>query len=335
MDVVVVGAGVIGLSAGFELSRAGHEVTVVSADIPGSRGSGGLSRIFRLAHADGHLTDAAARSLALWEEWEGLTGHRLLDRVGLLLTGDVSEREAHLRPYGGLDEISGSAHPLAVDQKTWWLESTGAATRAEDTIRFLQTGVAVSLGEVSAVDRDGVTLVDGGRVEAERVVVCAGPETYRLMGLPTPERLRSVRFSFALREPLESPAPCWIQRDDSLSEPFYAVMDGPEHYSIGLSQSLSVDVPEAVSIRDAHVRILDIVSHVFPGLVPIAERVISCEYTVNPHGRHAALAHDGWDLRDHEGVWGVTGPSLFKFAPLLGRLVAERLGQRAAAAQSR
>ena len=236
MDVIVVGAGVVGLAAGFELSRAGHHVTMLSADVPGSCQSAGRSRIFRLAHADGPLTDAAARSLALWEEWESLAGTVLLDRAGLLLTGDMSEREPHLSPYGGLDKLSGTAHPLGVPHDRWSLERTGAAIRAEATIRFLQAGLELVLADVIALDAGGVTLSDGARVDAERVVVCAGPDTYRLMDLTVPECLRSVRFSFGLREPLESSAPCWIQRDARLCEPFYAVMDGAEHYSVGLSR---------------------------------------------------------------------------------------------------
>jgi glycine/D-amino acid oxidase-like deaminating enzyme len=325
MDVIVVGAGVVGLAAAFELSRAGHRVRVISADVPGSRQSAGLSRIFRLAHADGSLTDAAARSLGLWQEWESLAGGPLLDRTGLLLTGDMSEREPHLRRHGGLQELSGAAHPLAVGQERWWLERTGAAIRAEATVRFLQAGRDLMLAEVTAVDAAGVTLGDGARIEAERVLVCAGPDTYRLMGLPAPERLRSVRFSFALREPLEESAPCWIHRDDRLCEPFYAVMDGPEHYSIGLSEAAPVDVPQTAHVREAHRRVRDIVTRVLPGLVPVAERPIVCEYSVNPQGHQTALAHDGWDVQERDGVLGVTGPSLFKFAPFLGRLAGDRL----------
>ncbi len=327
MDVIVVGAGVVGLASGFELSRAGHRVTVLSADVPGSRQSAGLSRIFRLAHGDGELTDAAARSLVLWEEWESLAGGVLLDRVGLLLTGDVSEREPHLRRYGGLEELSGRPHPVAVSHDRWSCERTGAAIRAEATIRFLQADLDVTLAEVTAIDGGGVKLSDGMRMEAERIVVCAGPETYRLMGLTAPERLRSVRFSFALREALASRLPCWIQRDERLCEPFYAVMDGAEHYSVGLSEAASADVPEAVHVRDAHQRVLEIVTRVLPGLVPVAERVIACEYPSNPHGAHRALAHDGWDVQERGGVLGVTGPSLFKFAPFLGRLAADGLMQ--------
>jgi glycine/D-amino acid oxidase-like deaminating enzyme len=322
-DVLVVGAGVVGLAAAFELSSAGHRVRVLSADVPGGRQSAGLSRIFRLSHPEGMLTDAAARSREMWEVWERLAGAPLLDRVGLLLTGDMSDRDVHLQPYGGLRLVSGAGHPLAVAREAWWLESTGAAIHAEDTVRFLQAGLdlELELGEAVSVDRGGVTLAGGGRIDAERVVVCAGPDTYRLLGLPEPQRMRSVRFSFALREPLGSPAPCWINRDQTLCEPFYAVMDGPDHYSVGLSDAAPAEVPEAEHVRDAHRRILAIVVHALPGLEPIAERLIACEFSTRPDAVGGGLAHDGWDLREHNGVVGVTGPSLFKFAPLLGRLV--------------
>jgi sarcosine oxidase len=324
-DVLVVGAGVVGLAAAFELSRAGHRVRVLSADVPGARQSAGLSRIFRLSHADGTLTDAAVRSLELWEAWERLAGERLLDRVGLLLTGDMSDRDVHLRAYGGLRRLSGAAHPLAVAREEWSYEPTGAAIHAEDTVRLLQAGLDLELGEAASVDGRGVTLVGGGRIDAERVVVCAGPDTYRLLGLAEPPRMRSVRFSFALREGVESPAPCWIHRDDTLCEPFYAVMDGPDHYSVGLSDAASAEVPEAAHVRDAYRRILEIVARALPGVQPVAERVIACEFSARGDAARGAPAHDGWDMRAQSGALGVTGPSLFKFAPLLGRLVVEQL----------
>jgi glycine/D-amino acid oxidase-like deaminating enzyme len=318
--VIVVGAGVVGLAAAFEGARDGSRVTVVSADVPGSVQSRGLTRIFRLSHADGSLTDAAARSLELWREWEQLACRPLLEPTGLLLTGDMSDRDVHLQRHGGLELLTGAAHPLAVARDQWWLEATGAATAAEDTVRFLQQDLPLVLAEVTGVDGHGVTLGDGTRIDAERVAVCAGPDTYRLVGLPEPARRRSVRCSFALREPLASPAPCWINRDESLAPSFYAVMDGPDHYSIGLSDAGPATVPEAEQIRAAHEVLVNIVRHAFPGLIPVAERVIVCETTVNPVG-----PSDGWDLREHGGVVALTGPTLFKFAPLLGRLVAERL----------
>src|SRR6185312_16337064 len=326
-EVIVVGAGVVGLAAAHELARAGHRVTVVSADVPGSRQSCGLTRIFRLAHADGALTDAAAASLSLWEEWEARARQPLLDRVGLLLTGDVSDRETHLKRHGGVQRGSGPRHPLAVGLQRWSFEPTGAAIRAEDTIRFLQKGLDLVLGEVMHADAHSVTLAGGERLDAERVLVCAGPDTYRLLDFPEPERMRSVRFSFALREPLATPAPCWINRDERLCEPFYAVMDGPDHYSIGLSGGEPATLSEAEHLRRVHPRIVSIAQRVFPGLHPVAERVIACEFPLRFRASEPALAHDGWDLIANKGLVGLTGPALFKFAPTLGRLAVAYLDQ--------
>src|SRR6202012_1094352 len=151
-EVIVVGAGVVGLAVGHELTRAGHRVPVVSADVPGSLQSRGLSRIFRLAHADGSLTDAAASSLELWEAWETEAGRPLLDRVGLLLTGDMADREAHLSRHGGVEQGAGARHPLSGALPRWSFEPTGAAIRAEDTVRFLQTGLDVMLAQVVGAD---------------------------------------------------------------------------------------------------------------------------------------------------------------------------------------
>ena len=329
-EVIIVGAGVVGLAAAHELARAGHHTTVVSADVPGSRQSRGLTRIFRLAHADGELTDAAAASLSLWAEWEGRAARPLLDRVGLLLTGDMADRESHLSRHGGVQRGSGSRHPLAIALERWAYEPTGAAILAEETVRFLQEGLQLVLGEVTSVSARGVTLAGGERLDAEQVVVCAGPDTYGLLGVPEPERMRSVRFSFALREPGAAPVPCWIHRDERLCEPFYAVMDGPDHYSIGLSGGEPARLHEAEHVRSAHPRIISIAQRVFPGLRPVAERVVACEFPLRLAAPDPALAHDGWDLIEHDGVLGLTGPALFKFAPLLGQLVARRLDRVAA-----
>lgn len=324
-EVIVVGAGVVGLAAAHELRRAGHHVTVVSAEVPGSRQSRGLTRIFRLAHADGALTDAAATSLGLWAQWETRAARPLLDRVGLLLTGDMADREAHLARHGDVERGTGARHPLAVALHAYAFEPTGAAILAEDTVRFLQDGLELMLGEVVSADAQGVTLAGGERLKAERVLVCAGPDTYGLLGVAEPERMRSVRFSFALREAPVSPVPCWINRDEGLCEPFYAVMDGPDHYSIGLSGGEPAAVAEAEHVRRAHPRIVSIAQRVFPGLHPVPERVVACEFSLRLSAPDPALVHDGWDLIEHGGVLGLTGPALFKFAPLLGQVAARRL----------
>jgi hypothetical protein len=139
--------------------------------------------------------------------------------------------------------------------------------------------------------------------------------------------MRSVRFSFALRDPAAGRVPCWINRDENLCGPFYAVMDGPDHYSIGLSGGEPAGVPEAEHVRRAHERTASIAARVFPGLHPVAERVVACEFPLRRSASEPALAHDGWDLIANHGMVGLTGPALFKFAPLLGRLAVQPLDQ--------
>jgi hypothetical protein len=66
---------------------------------------------------------------------------------------------------------TGARHPLAGALERWSFEPTGAAIRAQDTVRFLQTGLELVLAEVVAADAGGVTLAGGERLVAERVIV--------------------------------------------------------------------------------------------------------------------------------------------------------------------
>lgn len=76
LKIVVVGAGVIGAAIAFNLSRCGHEVTVIEAATPGAGASG---RSFGWINASFHLSGPHYRLRA-----EGMAAHR---RLGALLPG--------------------------------------------------------------------------------------------------------------------------------------------------------------------------------------------------------------------------------------------------------
>src|SRR5581483_88405 len=85
-DVVVVGAGVMGLASAWALARAGREPLVLEQFRVGhTHGSShGATRIFRLAYEEAEWVRLAQEAFGLWRELEAETGETVLDLVGLV-----------------------------------------------------------------------------------------------------------------------------------------------------------------------------------------------------------------------------------------------------------
>ncbi|SFB21715.1 N-methyl-L-tryptophan oxidase [Cohnella sp. OV330] len=94
-DVIVVGAGSMGMSAGYHLAARGLKTLLIDAfDPPHTGGSHhGEPRLIRhVYHGGPHYVRLALRSDALWRELEDRTGERLLERSGVL---NVSDPDAY------------------------------------------------------------------------------------------------------------------------------------------------------------------------------------------------------------------------------------------------
>lgn len=86
-DVIVVGAGSMGMAAGYYLARQGVKVLLVDAyDPPHDQGSHyGDTRIIRHAYGEGReYVPLALRSQVLWDELEKMTYHKIFMQTGAI-----------------------------------------------------------------------------------------------------------------------------------------------------------------------------------------------------------------------------------------------------------
>lgn len=203
MKVIVVGAGIAGLSTAWSLVKRGHAVTLLEqGTIPNPlAASGDHHRIIRRAYgaATGY-GNAITEAYAAWDElWEDL-GAVHLDPRGFLCVsrepGDEAEEyreglEAGGYPFELLDAAETVRRWPFLEPDTiryGYFSAEGGALHC----RRIATGMAGWLREnggdvrenakVASVDAEAgaVTLADGERLSADRVVVAAGAWVLKL-----------------------------------------------------------------------------------------------------------------------------------------------------------
>lgn len=200
MRVLIVGGGVMGLATGAALAGSGAEVTVLERHSIAHEwaSSHGLTRAIRHEYgAEAIYTDMVARSLPLWTELAHETGRHLYTETGVLTLGTPDDR--HTLP--GYDVMRAAGLPiqrLTPDEcrarfpqfrpepdAAVTYNPTGGMLHASECVRalaerLLARGGALREGiHVARVEPSGtggiVTLADGSRLAADRVVVTAGP----------------------------------------------------------------------------------------------------------------------------------------------------------------
>jgi glycine/D-amino acid oxidase-like deaminating enzyme len=325
-EVAVVGAGITGLSVGYALRRRGLDFRVFEGGIPGSGQSAGRTRVFRHGHDDERLVALAVRARVEWERLEEELGVRLLGRQGVLICGpNVAQRGAAFELAGAparLVDREGQAAALPVmapSEDDAQLDELGGSI----DVRAAIDGLAGVLGDrIVTASVFGIREASGvevhtseGIVPAERVIVCAGAEVHPLaneLGLDIPLEIElHTRASFRVREPGASLA-CLQDRSNAHGETVYAATmpDGLE-YAIGLGSEHEPPVEEALARLTAYVK------RGMPGLDPEPANVRLCKTSILPWGADAfAVWRSG-------SVDVLAGANLFKFAPLLGELLAE------------
>lgn len=215
-DVIVIGAGILGTTAGYMIARSGQRVAVLDAASAGSAtaDASGWS-VIRQTKSDGDMLDLTERSMEHWRALAQETGAPYEERGSYLLhragTEEelVTERVAWLRDRGvTVDRLD--VKELEARQPTIHPEVTGASYVDNDgevdpvaACRRVVTAIREVGGEVMescAVQR----LIPGGsagvevrtrdeRLTATNVVVAAGtgtPELLEQAGVRLPLRVQ-------------------------------------------------------------------------------------------------------------------------------------------------
>lgn len=223
MNVIVVGAGIAGLSTAWSLIKAGHGVTILEqGPIPNPLAASGdhhriIRRAYRAGTGYGRLISEA---YAAWEElWSDL-GEDHLDQRGFLCVsreqGDEAEEYREGMEAGGWP-IELLAPEAAVER--WSFLEAGTFRYAYFSpdggalhCRKIAAGMAKWLRahgadvrenvKVTAVDAEAgrVTLADGDILQAGRVVVTAGAWVLKLFP-DLGDELKTYRTALAYVEP--------------------------------------------------------------------------------------------------------------------------------------
>ena len=330
-QVLVVGAGVMGIAAARALARAGRDVVLCEQfEVGHERGSShGGSRIIRLSYPDERWVRLAQESYPLWRELEAECGRALLELPGTLDLGDWQPNRDALTACGVPFEVLDGAEierrfPVSVEPGERGLyQSDGGFLFADLALQALlasaaDAGARLREGQrVDSVAQAGDGVVAGG-LRARVAVVTAGSWAPALVGVDaTPTRETTSYFSFDERVPSVIDGGRGGRAGYALPAPGIGL-------KAGLHQSGPTTDPDEPGAPDPEIaeRTAAWVERRFRGAGD-AVRVETCLYTTR--------ANDEF-LLERRGRIVVGSPCSghgFKFAPVIGQrlaaLVAEAL----------
>ena len=344
---VVVGAGLLGLSAAWALSRRGWDVLVIeAAGAPGHERSGskGDARIFRLGYPERHYVDMAVRAGALWRDLEIATGRQLLHVTGQVTLGDEATLRAIAEALGAagtpVEHVSAGAaarrFPGIAASGSVLVEPHSGVLAAGECLRALRQSGAFELRTGCRVtqlrqssDSVIVAIADSDDLGADIVVNCAGAAAPGLLDVATATRgapsLPQVAY-FAPRDRDNVGPPIFIEWGDNM---LYGlpVPGGPlvgtykvSHHTPGSALGafdptdpapFAGDDPGLLSL------LTDAVARLLPSLHP---RPVATERCIYDNSADTDFVID----RVGSIVAGCgTSGHAFKFGPLLGELLAD------------
>jgi sarcosine oxidase len=338
-DVIVLGAGIVGLATATELARRSRDVVVLERfRIGNDRGSSrGTSRFRQLApHPTAEFVDMGISARRLWGEIEGRSSGSLLRRTGNISLGDHSQLEALsaiLRDHAAPCELVGGSAAMGrwpflrvgvdatvayqpdgevIDVVGAMLAMAGAARAAGARIVEDCRVTGLDAGE------QGVTVGAGAeRLYARRVVITAGPwanELLSLVGIEIPVSVSTQTVAYFRVAGFVPPTVTdWRDREPyALPDPVHGLKVA-EHARGPRGDPDSPRGPDIESLS----RVADWVHGLFPAVEPTPHYTETCLYTNAPDDRFILERHGDIVIGSACSGQG------FQFAPLVGHRLAE------------
>jgi sarcosine oxidase len=334
-DVVVVGAGLLGLACARALARRGHEVIVFDQAQVGHEagGSKGSCRIFRLGYDDAWWVSLAMRARAHWAELEDECGRRLLQPTPHLTFGPRLDavRAAMLKAGAPHEMLPADAAaqrfpqiaadgPALVEPQSAVIAADAALRALAAAVPDLRTGVRVT--GLADDGRQVTASTDAGSVTARTAVVCAGPWTGALLAgsgiaVPSTATLEQVGYLAPAADP--GPAmPIFIGH--GTPEPYGLPVPGSPLYKIGFHHSGPVVDPgrqDQGPDPDLIARLVSLARRHVPSLPPEIVATERCVYDNSPDEDFVV------DRVGNIVIGSGTSGHGFKFGPMLGEWLAD------------
>lgn len=333
-EVVVVGAGLLGLATARALARRGREVILLEQAEVGHEGSGskGSCRIFRLGYDDTEWVRMAMRARGPWAELEDESGRRLLHPTPQLTFGE------HLDGVRDAMSEAGAPHELLTGAEAAarfpgvsvggpaLLEPESCVISADAALQALAAAVPdIRPGaRVTGIADDGSQVTartTSGDVSARAAVVCAGPWTTALLagnGITVPSAATLEQVGYVSTAGAADAAPIFICHGPP--EAYGLPVPGEPLYKFGFHHSGPVIDPgsqDQAPDSEISTRLTGLARQYLPGLDPVLVRTERCVYDNSP---------DEGFIIDRVGrivIGSGTSGTGFKFGPLLGEWLAD------------
>jgi len=310
-DHVVIGGGINGCCAAYQLGRRGAKVVLLEQfPLPHSRGSShGQSRGIRRAYPDPFFTSLMESAYREWENIENQTGVKLIQETGLLCFSDdknngfinrivdsfKKNKEARSEDLNASELRKRYPYINFGNESRACYDPTGGVIMADKALKCVQD-LSVKFG-VEIRDGDGVTNIihdnqkveihtnSGRRYLAKSCIVCTGPWAGQLLsklGYSVP--LKPIKIPVYYWKANQFLPHTWIFEDDEKHLWGLPSLEYPGLVKICPHHGPEVNPEErdAVSTEESKQEMIQFIKKKFPGVTAEVKVEESCMYTLSP-----------------------------------------------------